>query len=249
MANLRHDIAKVAGLVEHSPTVFSVWLEPRRSVANFKTGQFLHLALDPFTPENGYWPESRVFSIASQPGTSLLRIVYSIRGKYTKRMSEELKAGREVWLKYPVGDFVVDTKKEDCTTVLIAGGTGIAPFVGLLGAGGGRLRSVWLYYGVRSRELIIFEKELEDAVRVGFLNLDISVENPGKMPGIKAAANAGSLDVKRIRKMHEEDESAHYYISGPPRNDQLFQDMFAGSGSLTFEHTYRRMGVKRNGEL
>ena len=36
------------------------------AVTPFKPGQFLHLALDAFEP-GGFWPESRVFSIASAP--------------------------------------------------------------------------------------------------------------------------------------------------------------------------------------
>ena len=107
MANPKHAQAKVKRLVEHGPGVFSVWLEPELPLARFKVGQFLHLALDPFSPESGYWPESRVFSIASSPEAGFLRIVYSVKGRYTTRMSRELSEGKEVWLKYPFGEFIV----------------------------------------------------------------------------------------------------------------------------------------------
>ena len=56
LANPRHVIAKVKRLVEHGLGVFSVWLEPRQPIVRFKAGQFLHLALDSFSPESGYWP-------------------------------------------------------------------------------------------------------------------------------------------------------------------------------------------------
>ena len=61
----------VEQVIDHGERVYTLALRPERPVPRFRPGQFLHLALDPYDP-SGFWPESRVFSIASPPrsGTS-----------------------------------------------------------------------------------------------------------------------------------------------------------------------------------
>ena len=56
----------VRSVTDHGEHVYTVELEPAMPVPRFKPGQFLHLALDPYEP-GGFWPDSRVFSIASSP--------------------------------------------------------------------------------------------------------------------------------------------------------------------------------------
>jgi NAD(P)H-flavin reductase len=104
--------------------------KPYGRVPLAKPGQFLHLTVDVYDPTGGFWPESRVFSIASAPGASEISIVYSVKGQYTKRMERVLAPGYEVWLKLPYGDFIVESAIEkDQDIVLIAGGTGLSPFL------------------------------------------------------------------------------------------------------------------------
>src|ERR1035438_8343115 len=92
-------------------------------------GQFLHLTVDDYDP-SGFWPESRVFSIASSPRErKRLRICYSVKGRYTTKMEQVLKVGGEVWVKLPYGDFVIDGSND---AVLLAGGTGISAFTAFL---------------------------------------------------------------------------------------------------------------------
>src|SRR6476661_2510039 len=113
---------KLACVVEridgHGEGVYTVTLAPAgaagtaRPVPRFRAGQFLHLALDPYDP-TGFWPESRVFSIASSPDArGSVRITYAVHGRFTTRMERELSAGGEVWIKMPYGDFVIDGHAE-----------------------------------------------------------------------------------------------------------------------------------------
>lgn len=60
--------AEVSEIVDYGDGIYSVKFQLLSGLARFKPGQFLHLALDPYDPSEGYWPESRVFSIASMPG-------------------------------------------------------------------------------------------------------------------------------------------------------------------------------------
>ena len=95
----------------------------------FRAGQFLHLALDPYDP-TGFWPESRVFSIASPPAQrDSVRITYAVHGQFTARMESDLAEGRQVWIKMPYGDFVIESQAD---VVLFAGGTGVTAFTAFL---------------------------------------------------------------------------------------------------------------------
>src|SRR5699024_1464423 len=109
--------------------VYTLVLRPERRVPRFRAGQFLHLALDRYDP-TGFWPESRVFSIASPPdGRDEVRITYAVKGGFTSRMEAEAVEGREVWIKLPYGDFVVDAAAD---VALFAVGTGVTAFTAFL---------------------------------------------------------------------------------------------------------------------
>ena len=80
----------VRDVTDHGERVYTVDLEPSMAVPRFTPGQFLHLALDPYEPD-GFWPESRVFSIASSPEErDRLSITYAVKGAFTTRMEREL---------------------------------------------------------------------------------------------------------------------------------------------------------------
>jgi ferredoxin-NADP reductase len=145
----------VENIIDHGGRVYTVDLVPTTSVPPFRPGQFLHLTVEDYDPA-GFWPESRVFSIASSPRErGRIRICYSVKGRYTTRMEQVLKAGGEVWIKLPYGDFVIDGGSD---AVLIAGGTGISAFTAFLQSltpqAGPR---VTLIYGARTPALFLFQ--------------------------------------------------------------------------------------------
>ena len=73
-------------ITDHGGHVYTVDLAPERPVPRFKPGQFLHLTLDDYDP-SGFWPESRVFSIASSPAQrSDLRIRGDLRVRHPRRL-------------------------------------------------------------------------------------------------------------------------------------------------------------------
>ena len=110
----------VERVADHGEHVYTVTLVPEQLAPAFRPGQFLHLALDRFEP-GGFWPESRVFSIASSPTQrDRLSITYAVKGVFTTRMERELAPGRAVWAKLPYGEFTVDPDRD---AVLFAGGT------------------------------------------------------------------------------------------------------------------------------
>lgn len=154
---------EVVEIVNHGEQVYSVFLKPNMQAPRFLPGQFLHLALDPYNPGD-FWPESRVFSIASTPTErNLLRITYAVKGKFTSRMESELQVGCEVWIKLPYGEFIISPETDVC---LLAGGTGITAFTAFIGGLPATYEhQVHLFYGARQPNLLIYRPLVEIALR------------------------------------------------------------------------------------
>jgi ferredoxin-NADP reductase len=171
----------------------------------------LHLALDDYDP-SGFWPESRVFSIASAPAQrDLLRISYSARGRFTARMEQELVAGGQVWVKLPYGDFVIEDTRD---IVLFAGGTGITAFTAFLdGLTPAFRRAVHVAYGARTADLLIYRDLLAArAAAVPQLHVRFFVERGAP----SADWTVGRLSVDALWPHIVAPGQATYYLSGPP---------------------------------
>ena len=218
--------ARVDRIETHAPDVRSFILVPERPAPRFRPGQFLHLAIDPFDPSQ-HWPESRVFSIASPPDDrQRLRITVSALGKFTQRMMA-LKEGDQVWVKLPYGDFVIQSE-ENAPVILIAGGTGITPFVSFF-AGASTTAPVRVLYGARRSELLIYREVLKQAKeRAPNLAWQAFVEenaSGGERPGRLSVEAA--LETARTTGAGD---AATYYISGPPAMLSMFRAGLATAG-------------------
>jgi len=207
---------KLACLVEraipHGERVYTLVLKPERPAPRFRPGQFLHLALDPYDP-TGFWPESRVFSIASAPHErDRLRITYAVHGGFTGRMEAEALEGRQVWIKLPYGDFVIDTSAD---VALFAGGTGVSAFTAFLeGLPADHPRTVTLAYGARTGRLLIYRDALERcAARGAALDVLYFVERPD---GTMSGARTGRVSVEAVWPALRAPRQTQFYISGPP---------------------------------
>ena len=211
---------QVNKITDHSDHVYTVELTPERSVPRFKPGQFLHLTLDDYDPSS-FWPESRVFSIASSPAQrNDLRVSYSVRGRYTTRMENELQEGRMVWVKLPYGDFVI---RDAGNVVLLAGGTGITAFIAFIdGLTNEFHNSIFLAYGARKTELLLY-RDLIDAkagTDNGFhTSYFVETDDKNKSGSTKVQAPeffTGCLSLEVIWNRLENPQETTYYIAGPP---------------------------------
>ena len=202
---------RVSTVIDHGERVYSIFLSPEKRFPNFLPGQFLHLALDPYDPSS-FWPESRVFSIASASSSrQKLRITYSVKGKFTSRMEKELKVGKEVWAKLPYGDFVVSSNTD---VVLFAGGTGITAFSAFLERlDNDQETSISIFYGARNSDLLVYRSMIDKKVEFcPRLNAWYFFENgnPQKDYEVK-----GKLSVSSAFDMLDEPLKKEYYLSGP----------------------------------
>jgi ferredoxin-NADP reductase len=203
----------VERVVAHGERVYTLSLRPKRRVPRFRAGQFLHLALDPYDP-SGFWPESRVFSIASPPAErDRVRITYAVHGRFTERMENDLVEGRQVWIKMPYGDFVIDDRSD---VMLFAGGTGISAFTAFLeDLSAGAAQTVTLAYGARTKPLLIYRDVVERcARRLPSFQVAYFVEREGE--GAPAAVFTGRVSVDAVWPRLQRPFDTSYYISGPP---------------------------------
>lgn len=212
----------VAAILDHGGQVYTVDLAPETPVPAFRPGQFLHLTIDAFDPAS-FWPESRVFSIASSPRQrSRVRICYAVKGRYTARMEQSLKVGTEVWIKLPYGEFVIDDAHD---AVLLAGGTGVSAFTAFLDAlRPEHPRQVWLVYGARSPELLLFREMILDrldhvpAFNVLFFTESAAPEFAAAMAARPrpAAWLSGRINLDAVFAHIPDPAARVFYLSGPP---------------------------------
>lgn len=238
MAVPRRTECLVSAVIDHGAQVYTVRLQPLQPVPAFRPGQFLHLALDPFDP-GGFWPESRVFSIASSPNDlAEIGICYAVKGRFTARMAIELASGSRVWIKMPYGDFTV---RSDAPAILLAGGTGVTAFTAFLrGLASDNLPAVRLVYGARAPDLLIFHDVVrETASRVpGFAALCLA-EVPGTdsrfkedkslVPG-RIGYAAGRMSLDFLTPLAATAADAVWYLSGPPAMIRALSDGLRQAG-------------------
>ncbi len=211
---------QVQKITDHDDHVYTVDMLPERPLPRFKPGQFLHLTLDDYD-SSGFWPESRVFSIASSSAQrNELRISYSVRGRYTSRMENELQEGRWVWVKLPYGDFVI---RDAGNVALLAGGTGITAFIAFIDSLTDVFHNrVFLAYGARKPEFLLYRNTIDAKTRTnnGFQTIYfVETDEENKINGPNPQSPeclAGCLSIEAVWNRLENPCEATYYIAGPP---------------------------------
>ena len=187
--------------------IYTLEFESLSGPFKYLPGQFLHLALDSDYDGSGQWPESRCFSMQSNPSEPNLRITYSLKGSFTRLMTHSLRIGSEVWLKLPYGDlFSQDHTKEN--TVFIAGGTGITPFLSLFtDPSFAEYHKSRIYLGFRSIFHNIYKNELSRIANYHY---------PENLPIVSYyyQDEKGLIDIVQILK--ENNHFTSFFISGPP---------------------------------
>jgi len=161
--NRRWQVASVKRL---SPKQWELVVAPvRHSGLVYKAGQFvwLNIGHSPFSLQEN------PFSISSAPsGGSTVSFVIKEFGDFTRSL-HKVQPGTRAYLDGPYGSLIVDGRSEP-GIVLVAGGVGIAPLIGILREMrlAGDPREVRLIYGNRAEEQILYREELagEDGTHV-----------------------------------------------------------------------------------
>lgn len=191
--------------------IYTLEFQSLGSKFKYLPGQFLHIALDEEYDGSSQWPDSRCFSMQSNPNEETIRITYAVKGEFTKLMEQQLKVGSEVWLKLPYGDLFTQPHNKT-NTVFIAGGTGITPFLSLFTHESfNEYINPKIYLGFRSNAYNIYNDELSRSC------------NSYSSQFVKYfyEDTDGLIDIELIYK--ENGIDSNYFISGPPLMIKLFK--------------------------
>lgn len=236
---------KVSEIKNPLPDLYEVTFKSNDKSFSFLPGQFLHLALDPYSPSEP-WPESRCFSIrgygdegnGDEGNQRQLRIIFSVKGSFTRRMQNEMKVGSTVTLKMPYGDLfsrpqLMSQIHTHSSIILLAGGTGITPFLSLFSSNQfSQYLSPTLYLGVKSKSHHIYGPELLLAQQKNpSLKTKILVETDEGGAGCdfeRYSYERGPLDIKNIFSNHGPNST--YFISGPPSMIKNFRGYLLEQG-------------------
>lgn len=212
---VKKHLSEIVSIINPIENIYTVELQSLSGRFKYFPGQFLHLALDSDYDGIGQWPDSRCFSMQSNPSEKILRITYAVKGRFTGRMREELHPGRKVWLKLPYGDLFTQPHNKT-NTVFIAGGTGITPFLSLFTHDAFReYINPQIYLGFKTKAHNVYEDAL----------MTMHERNPSlvkRHARVCYEASDGIIDIERIAC--ENSASSTYFISGPPEMIKSFKN-------------------------
>jgi len=213
MAIVKKYPASVVAISNYVNGVYTIELESLEKPFRYEPGQFLHLTVDEYDPA-GQWPDSRCFSIQSNPSEKNIKITFSVKGKYTRKMEKALKKGSILWLKLPYGNMFSQPHNKE-NTVFIAGGTGITPFLSLFTHGSfNQYKKPKIYLGFKSKLFNIFNEELtlinSSCVTIQYEDIE------------------GILDINEI--FIKNGTKSSYFISGPPTMIKEFRQNLISYG-------------------
>lgn len=146
------DIATVISQERLAPSIYSMWLETKVA-KDARPGQFISVY-----SKDASKLLPRPISICEIDSNGKLRIVYRVVGKGTDEFST-YKAGDTVKIMGPVGNGFNLSVKEDTVALLIGGGIGIPPMLGL--AEGLKCKKI-LVAGYRSNKELFLQDEIKE---------------------------------------------------------------------------------------
>lgn len=205
--------------------IYTVEFATERGKYKYLPGQFLHIALDQDYDGSSQWPDSRCFSMQSNPNEDTIKITYAVKGQFTSQMEQQLKVGSELWLKLPYGDLFTQPHNKR-NTVFIAGGTGITPFLSLFTHESfNEYINPHIYLGFRSKDYNIYQDEL-DRMKTIRNNSRHSLES--KFVKYFFQDKDGIINIQQI--FNDNSIDSEYFISGPPVMIKAFKQTLISQG-------------------
>lgn len=240
----RAQYLKVAAVTKRADDCCSYTLVPdpargTTALAYFGAGKYLTV----FETIGGM-PVTRAYSISSSPKDALagkyeLTIKRVDGGLVSQYILDNWKAGTEVTVSAPAGNFEYQPLRDAETVVCLAGGSGITPFLSMANAiaDGDEDFKMILLYGSRNKDSILFFDELDaltkktDKVQVVHVLSD--PDAAAALPG----AEQGFLTAELIRKYAPKDAPYSVFLCGP---QQMYAFLDKELEKLELERKYIR---------
>lgn len=191
--------------------VIVLQIRPQQPV-EFLAGQFFYLKFDNLP--------QRAYSVASLPGSEELEFHIRIveGGKTSNYAARADLVGSEVQIDGPYGHGYW-RQNHDGPIVAIAGGTGLAPMLSIIGAAlrEDARRHIHLYYAAREEADVYWEAELQALVRQ-YPNLQVSCSLSRAQPPAQGPLPRRYERVtESLRQDWPDLAEAKLYVAGPPR--------------------------------
>lgn len=231
MANIQEITCTLVDYQELSGCIARVLLAPAHGESFlYQAGQYLEILLEGFDPAP--------FSIANAPNDNHL-IELNIRhlpgGPYTSALIKYIREQKKITIVGPYGKMFFP--KDSQPMLLLAGGTGFAPFKALLEYAKTHdpLRTIFLYWGARTKtDLYWHEKLLQMQQHLPALKYIPVLSQP--LPTDEWQGETGW--VHEVLLIHHTDLSPfHIYASGPPEMVFGAQKTFLAHG-MDEKHFY-----------
>jgi len=182
--------------------------------------------------------QRRSYSFASVPGSEALQFLVRLlpQGVMTDYVRDRCQIGDVIDFEAPLGTFYL--RHIDRPLVMVAGGTGLSAFLGMLdqiAERGGCGHPVHLYYGVRNAADLCELKRIESyADRIpGFTFVPVVSE-----PDAQWSGKSGFI-AEHLRPLQSADQPFDLYLCGPPPMVESIktwlQDQREGLARLYFE--------------
>lgn len=232
---------------ETRDTVSIAFDVPATLQAGFKfvPGQYLTLK----TTINGE-DIRRSYSICSSPSSGEWRVAVKEieNGKFSTHANRNLKAGDQLDVMTPEGNFKVDPGTEGKNYVFYAAGSGITPVLSMIKS---ILESssdhlVYLYYGNRTADETIFKAEL-DQLAEQYMNFNLNYILSGEDSGSPFCN--GRIDEDKCSHFFNTDQAnlkiEGIYACGPQELVELVKDFYAHKGLVhKFHYELFNVSVK-----
>lgn len=201
---------RITSVTSPAPDTKIFRMEPAEgSILIFKPGQFVFLHI---LDKDGRPIAKRPYSIASSPLSKHLEFCIKIRkGEVTSKL-DAMAPGSVIGIEGPFGNFAYDGQQE---AGFIAGGVGIAPFMGMLRyiADTGLKGKFVLFYSAKSKDSLLYQEELAKLRKKNpgiKVVITLTRESPAGWDG-----ECGHLDQGMIMKHADAPEKMSWWICGP----------------------------------
>jgi ferredoxin-NADP reductase len=195
----------------------------------FKPGQAVDLILVGQHAAEG--DEGRhAFSLVSAPHESELVVATRMRDSAFKRTLRELPIGAPLQIDGPFGTLTLH-KDASRPAVLVAGGIGITPFVGMLrhAAREPGQRPITLLYSNKRPEDSAFLAELQQLERDRRIRLLATMTEMSRS-ALPWSGETQRVDEALLRSLRTEGETPLWYVAGPPAMVRGVQASLAAAG-------------------
>lgn len=223
---------KIKEVIDIATDAVNLVFEKPANEFSYKPGQFITV-IDEVNGEK----VRRAYSLYTSPFLDPLPAVTVKRvesGKMSNHINDSYKAGMEVEIMEPMGQFTIDyNPNQSRRAIMIAGGSGITPLYALARTVLHQEPSseVVLIDGNRSEDYIIFKNELEsmqDQYGHRFTVTHILENNDGGYAALSGMPNAEMI--KSILTDLNIGENEEFYICGPQPMMDLVIDVLKESG-------------------